>query len=52
MTTRSYAPADTVPALAPRPVSDRRLAALDLTGGILAVVMALGPLTAYALIGG
>lgn len=35
----------------PKPVSDRRLAALDLTALALATVMALGPLTAYAVVG-
>ncbi|WP_170314828.1 hypothetical protein [Aquibium carbonis] len=35
----------------PRRVSDRRLARLDLTAAIVSTIMALGPLTAYAVVG-
>lgn len=36
----------------PKPVSDGRLAALDRMALAVATVMALGPLTTYAVIGG
>jgi hypothetical protein len=35
----------------PRTVSDRRLATLDLTAVVVSTIMALGPLTAYAVVG-
>jgi hypothetical protein len=35
----------------PRPVSDRALASLDITAVVVGLVIALGPLTVYAVFG-
>lgn len=43
---------ETYPLHQPKPVSDRRLAALDRIALAVATVIALGPLTTYAVIGG
>lgn len=43
---------ETYPLHQPKPVSDRRLQTLDLMALAVATIMALGPLTAYAVVGG
>ena len=43
---------DTFTTERPNRVSDRRLARLDLTALAVSTIMALGPLTAYAIVGG